>query len=47
MAACFGNITVIFRPTISIKLYTILVCIYFYTNGRPENAVIWQKHVAL
>jgi hypothetical protein len=47
MTACFGNIMVIFRPTINIKMYTILICIYFYTNSRPENALIWPKHVAL
>jgi len=47
MTAYFGLITVIFRPTINIKMYTILVCIYFYSNDRPENDVIRPKHAAL
>jgi hypothetical protein len=47
MTACFGNIMVIFRPTITKKLYTVLESIYFCTNGRPENAVLRPKHVAL
>jgi hypothetical protein len=47
MTTCADHITAIFRPTINIKMYTILVCIHFYTNNRPENVVIWSKHVAL
>ena len=47
MTACFDHITVIFRPTINIKMYIIFVCIYFYINGSSENEAMRPKHVAL